>query len=178
VRLNVSVAPYTGEYHKDFNVIRTKVEGQAFIPVIGENSLVLALRAMYGLISDTNAQDVPASIRFYTGGGGSVRGYEYQSLGPRNDSNDPLGGASAVEVGAEARMRFNETWGLVAFLDGGMAYEDAAADITQDELRWGAGIGARIYTAIGPIRLDFAVPLNPRDDDDNFQIYFSIGQSF
>lgn len=178
VRLHVSAAPYTGEYHKNFNVLRAKVEGQAFIPVIGENSLVLALRAMYGLISDTNAQDVPASIRFYAGGGGSVRGYEYQSLGPRNDSNDPLGGASAVEAGAEARMRFNETWGMVAFIDGGMAYEDAAADITRDELRWGAGVGARIYTAIGPIRLDFAVPLNPRGDDDDFQIYFSIGQSF
>lgn len=178
VRLNVSVAPYTGEYHDDFTVVRAKVEGQAFIPVIGENSLVLALRAMYGLVSAASAQDVPASIRFYTGGGGSVRGYKYQSLGPRNKDNDPLGGASAVEVSAEARMRFDETWGMVAFLDGGMAYENAAADFGQNELRWGAGIGARIYTAIGPMRLDFAVPLNPRSDDDNFQVYFSIGQSF
>lgn len=178
VRLNVGVAPYTGQYREDFTVVRTRVEGQAFIPVIGENALVLALRGMYGLISDANAQDVPATLRYYAGGGGSVRGYEYQSLGPRNDSGDPLGGASAVELSAEARARFTDMWGLVAFIDGGMAYSDAAANFSEDDLRWGAGLGIRMYTAIGPVRLDFAVPLNPRDDDDNFQVYFSIGQSF
>lgn len=178
VRLNVAVAPYTGEYREDFTVVRTRIEGQAFLPVIGENALVLALRGMYGLISDANAQDVPATLRYYVGGGGSVRGYEYQSLGPRNDSRDPLGGASAVEFSAEARARFSDMWGLVAFLDGGMAYSDAAADFSEEDLRWGAGIGIRMYTAIGPVRLDFAVPLNPRHDDDNFQVYFSIGQSF
>ncbi|SBV98567.1 putative Outer membrane protein, OMP85 family [uncultured delta proteobacterium] len=177
-RLNLAVAPYTGQYHEDFTVVRTRVEAQAFLPVIGEDALVLALRGMYGMISDTNAQDVPASLRFYVGGGGSVRGYEYQSLGPRNDSKDPLGGASAVEFSAEARAKFDDTWGMVAFLDGGMAYADAAADFSEEELRWGAGLGLRFYTAIGPIRLDFAVPLNKRNDDDNFQIYFSIGQSF
>ncbi|MCC8195068.1 MAG: BamA/TamA family outer membrane protein [Deltaproteobacteria bacterium] len=178
IRLNVAVAPYTGEYHEDFTVVRSRFEAQAFVPVIGKDALVLALRGMYGMLSDTDAQDVPASLRFYVGGGGSVRGYEYQSLGPRNSSRDPLGGASAVELSAEARARFTETWGVVAFLDGGMAYADAAADFAEDDLRWGAGLGIRFYTAIGPIRLDFAVPLNKRDDDDNFQVYFSIGQSF
>ena len=177
-RLNLALAPYAGEYHKDFTVLRSRIEAQAFLPVIGKESLVLALRAMYGMISDTTAQDVPASIRFYAGGGGSVRGYEFQSLGPRNDSHDPLGGASAMEFSGEARIRFDETWGLVAFLDGGMAYEDAVANFNENELRWGAGIGLRVYTAIGPVRLDFAVPLNPRKDDSNYQIYFSIGQNF
>ena len=177
-RLNLALAPYTGEFHDKFSVLQTKVEGQAFLPVIGENSLVLAFRGMYGMIADTKAQDVPASLRFYTGGGGSVRGYAFQSLGPRNNSNDPLGGASVVEVSAEARARFNDTWGMVAFLDGGMAYEDAVADITSNSLRWGAGVGLRFHTAIGPVRLDLAVPLNKRADDDSMQIYFSIGQSF
>ena len=177
-RLNLAVAPYSGQFHDNFSVIQTRVEGQAFLPVIGENSLVLAFRGMYGMIADTKAQDVPASLRFYTGGGGSVRGYAFQSLGPRNDSNDPLGGASVVEVSAEARARFNDTWGMVAFLDGGMAYEDAVADITSNSLRWGAGVGLRFHTAIGPVRLDLAVPLNKRADDDSMQIYFSIGQSF
>ena len=45
-------------------------------------------------------------------------------------------------------------------------------------MRWGAGLGIRLYTAIGPVRFDVATPLNPRDDDDSIQIYFSIGQSF
>ncbi len=178
VRLNLAVAPYTGQYHEDFSVVRTQAQAEAFLPVIGENSLVLALRGMYGALSDTNAQDVPASLRFYAGGGGSVRGYEYQSLGPRNSSRDPLGGASVVELSTEARVRFTETWGVVAFLDGGMAYEDATPDFSENDLRWGAGVGVRFYTAIGPIRFDFAVPLNPRGSDDSFQVYFSIGQSF
>lgn len=177
-RLSLAAAPYTGEYHGNFTTVRGRVEAQSFLPLVGDNSLVLALRAMYGVISDTNAQDVPASLRFYTGGGGSVRGYEYQSLGPRNDSRDPLGGASAVELGAETRLRFNETWGMVAFIDGGMAYADATPDFNKDELRWGAGLGIRVYTAIGPIRLDVATPLNPRSDDDSIHVYFSIGQSF
>lgn len=176
-RANLSLAPYTGTYAEDFTVLRPRLDLQAFLPVMGDDTLVMAVRGMYGALAGADAQDVPASLRFYTGGGGSVRGYEYQSLGPRNDSRDPLGGSSAVELGAEARFRFTETWGMVAFLDGGMAYEDRTPDLSE-ELRWGAGLGIRFYTAIGPIRLDVATPLNPRKKDDSVQIYFSIGQSF
>ena len=176
-RARLALAPYTGEYTEDFTVIRGNLEGQAFLPVVGKDSLVLALRGMYGLLSGANAQEVPSSIRYYVGGGGSVRGYEYQSLGPRNDSRDPLGGSSAVEFSGEARVKFNETWGVVGFVDGGMAYDDTVPD-AGEELRWGAGVGLRFYTAIGPVRLDVATPLNPRKKDDSVQIYFSIGQSF
>ena len=105
-----------------------------------------------------------------------MRGYEYQSLGPRNYRDDPLGGSALTEVSIEPRWRFSETFGVVAFLDGGMAYEDV--DELGKDLRWGAGIGLRLYTPIGPVRLDVATPLNPRDDDDPVQIYLSIGQSF
>lgn len=177
VRAQVSLAPYVGEYNDPFSVLRTRLEAQAFVPLIGQDSLVMAFRGMYGLLTGADAPEVPASLRFYVGGGGSVRGYEYQSLGPRNTSRDPLGGASAMEFSTEARMKFNETWGLVAFIDGGMAYTDQTPDFSE-ELQWGAGVGVRLYTAIGPVRFDIATPLNPRKKDSDVQMYFSIGQSF
>jgi translocation and assembly module TamA len=175
-RAAISLSPYTGKYDGDFNVLRSRIDLQRFIPLVGEDTLVLALRGAVGSLSGADADEVPPSVRFYSGGGGSVRGFEFQSLGPRNDNDDPLGGSALTEVSVEPRLRFSETWGMVAFLDGGMAYDDAG-DLGTD-LRWGAGVGLRVYTAIGPVRLDVATPLNPRDDDDPLQFYISIGQSF
>ena len=170
-------APYTGRFHEDFNVIRTRLEGQAFIP-LGSERLVLALRALWGsLWGVDNSQVVPSALRFYSGGGGSVRGYDYQSVGPRNAKLDPLGGVSQVEVGAETRWRFTEDMGLVAFLDGGMVYENVDDKLFQDML-WGTGLGFRYYTAIGPVRADVAFPLQRREDDDAWQLYLSLGQRF
>ena len=176
-RLIMLAAPYTGTFHNDFNVVRTRVEGQYFLPM-GSDRLVMAMRGVWGsLWGANNSQDVPSSLRFYSGGGGSVRGYDYQSVGPRNDKRDPLGGVSQVEVGAEARWRFAESMGLVAFVDGGMVYEDVDDQLFQDML-WGAGLGFRYYTPIGPVRVDAAVPLDKRSGDSSWQLYISIGQSF
>ena len=177
VRVMMQVAPYTGTFHNDFNVVRTRLEGQAFIPV-GTDKFILALRGVWGsLWGADDSQDVPSSLRFYSGGGGSVRGYDYQSVGPRNEKRDPLGGVSQVEMGLETRWRFSETMGLVAFLDGGMVYENVDDKLFQDML-WGAGLGFRYYTPIGPVRLDVAAPLDRRPGDDAWQLYISIGQSF
>ena len=176
-RLIMLAAPYTGTFREDFNVVRTRVEGQAFLP-LGTDTLVLATRLVWGsLWGADNSQDVPNSLRFYSGGGGSVRGYDYQSIGPRNEKRDPLGGVSQVEVGAETRWRFSESMGLVAFLDGGMVYENVDDKLFQNML-WGAGMGFRYYTPIGPARVDVAFPLDRRPDDDAWQLYISLGQSF
>lgn len=176
-RLLFFTTPYTGAYDGGFSILRSRLEGQAFFPLLGDDSLVLALRGVVGVISGASSDTVPPSVRLYSGGGGSVRGYEYQSLGPRNADNDPLGGGSLIETSAEARWKLSPEWGLVAFVDGGTVYEDVFAD-TGEIMRWGAGVGARYYTAIGPVRFDVATPLNPRDDDNTLQFYISIGQSF
>lgn len=176
-RLIMATAPYTGTFHSNFNVVRTRFEGQYFQP-LGTERFVLASRAVWGsLWGADNSQEVPSSIRFYSGGGGSVRGYDFQSVGPRNDKREPLGGVSQVEVGTEARWRFSETMGLVAFADGGMVYESVSDQLFQNML-WGAGLGFRYYTAIGPVRVDAAVPLDRRSGDSPWQLYISIGQSF
>ncbi len=176
-RVLTSVTPYTGTYNTDFEVLRTRLDAQAFLPLVGRDTLILALRGAYGSLWGADAQDVPPTVRFYSGGGGSVRGYEYQSLGPRDDDDKPLGGTSLVEVSGETRWKITPEWGVVAFVDGGMAYADAVRNFGGD-LRWGAGLGLRYYTAIGPLRFDLATPLTPREDDASLQFYISIGQSF
>jgi translocation and assembly module TamA len=124
-----------------------------------------------------DVEDIPASRRLYAGGGGSVRGYAYQSVGPLDANNKPTGGRSLVEMSVEARIRITDSIGIVPFVDGGSASEDAWP--STDSLQWAAGIGLRYYTPIGPLRLDVATPLNRRPGiDDSFAFYISLGQAF
>ena len=76
-----------------------------------------------------------------------------------------------------ARRMTVSTSGIVPFIDGGNVYDSPTLDFSE-ELRWGAGIGARYYTPFGPLRVDVAVPLNKRPGDSSWQLYISIGQAF
>jgi translocation and assembly module TamA len=105
-----------------------------------------------------------------------VRGYTYQSIGPRDAANRPLGGASLVEASVEWRQRLTRSWGVAAFLDAGSVGEEAKPDF--GGLHAGTGLGVRYLTAIGPIRLDVGVPLNRQKDDPSFAIYIGFGQAF
>ncbi|MDO9489337.1 MAG: BamA/TamA family outer membrane protein, partial [Sphingomonadaceae bacterium] len=102
----------------------------------------------------------------------------FQDIGPRDAEGDPLGGKAIVEMSAEARFRFSafgHEVGLVPFVDAGNVYPNGPS---VSGLRYGAGIGARYYSAFGPIRFDVATPLNPRSGDPSVAIYVSIGQAF
>ncbi len=137
----------------------------------------LAARYSVGTITGESVENIPADERFYVGGGGSVRGYPYQSLS-KLDDDDPEGGASFQQINTELRIRFLENWGLATFVGGGFAFEEATPRINQ-ALLWGAGFGIRYYTAFAPFRMDIAFPLNKRENyDDDFQLYISIGQAF
>src|SRR3546814_10947023 len=98
-------------------------------------------------------------------------------LGPLDASGDPLGGRSQIGLGTELRARVTEDFGGVIFVEGGNVYEDPVPDF-DEEILWGAGFGLRYYTGLGPIRLDLAFPINPRHEDDFFQLYVSLGQAF
>jgi translocation and assembly module TamA len=177
-RVMFSVAPYAGRYEGDFNAVRTRVDAFTYLPLAGKDTLVLALHGGAGAVFGADSGEVPPAVRFYGGGGGSVRGYDYQSLGPRNNRKDPLGGSSVLEVSVDPRWKITESLGLVAFVDGGMVYDNTPDFEFGKGMRWGAGLGFRFYTAIGPLRFDVATPLTPRKDDDFLQFYISIGQSF
>jgi len=141
-----------------------------------EAQTVLAGRVRVGSILGGAVSAIPAARRFYAGGGGSVRGYAYQAIGPRLADNTPQGGASLLETSFEVRHKINQQWGAVAFVDAGAVspYRTPSAG----DFSVGAGFGVRYDLGLGPIRADIAFPLDKRQGDPAFQIYISIGQSF
>ncbi len=176
-RLQVFTTPYVATVDAFLPFVVADVSASTYHSLDDAGRFVAALRGRIGSVVGASADDIPTSKRFYAGGGGSVRGYEYQSLGPLDASGDPLGGLSVAEINAELRIRVTEDIGLVPFLDGGIVSEDAVPGI-DGNIQWAAGLGLRYYTAIGPIRLDVAFPLNPRPRDDAFGFYISVGQAF
>ena len=141
--------------------------------------VVLAGRLRLASIPGASLSDIAPSRRLYAGGGGSVRGYGYREIGPRNSEGDPSGGRSLTEMSLEARIRtplLDGALGVVPFIDAGTVGSDAMPGF--DEIKYGAGIGARYHSSFGPIRLDVAVPLNPGPNDSWVAVYVALGQAF
>ncbi|PKP83492.1 MAG: hypothetical protein CVT79_01435 [Alphaproteobacteria bacterium HGW-Alphaproteobacteria-18] len=151
---------------------RMQISGATYRKIADD--LVAAVRAEYGAFSGSNA--VPTDRLFFAGGGGTVRGYEYQSLSPTDSFGEFLGGRGLFSASAELRWRRSERFGYAAFVDVGAASEDAGSVF--GESKASAGLGIRYYPGFGPIRFDIATPLNKRDGDAPLQIYVSIGQAF
>ncbi len=172
-RLRVNLSPETSVQGAVRPYVRAMVEGTFYYPV--SSSIVIAGRAKAGTIQGVARDDLAPSRRYYGGGGGSVRGYGYQRLGPFDPKGDPVGGRSLNEFALEARYRFGD-FGIVPFVDAGNSYESTTPDLSS--LRYGAGIGGRFYTSFGPMRVDIATPLNPREGDGKVALYISIGQAF
>lgn len=170
-------APVTGYYQGDFTGFSAKVSASAYYALFEDRKLVLAGRMALGSFYGADLDNIPPSLRFYAGGGGSVRGYAYQAIGPKDKYGDPLGGRSFQEINLEVRYRITERIGIVPFIDGGMIYEKACPEFFSD-LQWAVGLGLRYYTPIGPLRFDVAVPLEKKEDDRGYQFYISIGQAF
>jgi len=145
---------------------------------IGENT-VLAGRVRLASIPGAGVDAIAPSRRLYAGGGGSVRGYGYREIGPRNDQGDPAGGRSVVELSAEARIGTGFMDGAVSvvpFIDAGAVGEDPVPDFSS--IKFGAGLGLRYETGFGPLRLDVAFPLNPGPNDNWIAVYVALGQAF
>jgi translocation and assembly module TamA len=154
--------------------VRMLAETSGYYPVMGKK-LVLAGRARVGSIVGAARDDIAPSRRLYSGGGGSVRGFGYQQLGPKDVDNNPIGGRSLTEFAVEARYRFGN-YGIVPFFDGGRVGESSTPSIKG--MRYGVGIGARYYTNFGPFRLDVATPLGRKKGESKVGVYISIGQAF
>jgi translocation and assembly module TamA len=167
---------------------------------------VLALRALGGSALGANqvnetvgdqlfgVPDMPPDQRFYAGGSGTVRGYRYQSVGPEFPDGNPVGGVTMAAFNAEFRQRIGTSFGAVVFVDAGQVSQSrnplssvfhgsrcsAASGLQSATACWaiGVGAGARYYTPIGALRLDFAVPTFRRSNDDKFELYIGLGQAF
>ncbi len=165
---------------EDENLVYLKAQAQfsTYFPlnVFGDN--VIATRLHLGSIIGGGVPAVPASDRFYAGGGGSVRGYEYQTVGPHYPDNTPVGGLSLVEASVEFRHPFTNTIGGVLFVDSGTVSEQVQPDFRHTLTA--VGVGLRYNLGFAPIRADIAFPLQQANgaSQQSFQVYLSIGQSF
>ena len=153
-----------------------QLAGSTYLDVFNDGRSILALRGLVGQVAGAGIFAVPADQRFYAGGSATVRGYRYQTLGPQFPDRIPSGG-NAISTGTvELRQRILSSYGVVGFMDVGQVSANGAP--FAGNWHAGAGVGARYYTPIGPIRLDFAVPLNKLPGGDTFEVYIGIGQAF
>ncbi|WP_232831506.1 autotransporter assembly complex protein TamA [Pseudogemmobacter bohemicus] len=141
-----------------------------------DKKYTIAARIQGGAIVGSDLLETPRDDLFFSGGGGTVRGQPYRSLGvdiPDGSGGTYLiGGTEFAAASLELRARFGESWGGVAFIDAG--YVGADGD---SESHAGAGIGVRYETGFGPIRFDIAAPVSGKSGD-GVQIYIGLGQAF
>ena len=157
--------PFLGS---DGSFLQLIPQGDAMVPL--GNGFSLLLRGQAGVtLQNEPLQSLPPSLRFFAGGDNNLRGYSYQSLGPKNPSGKVVGGKNLLVGTLEFEKAFYPSWGLAAFYDAGNAFDD----FSQFQLKQDAGLGLRIYTPVGPIRLDLARQLG--ETDNQYRVSFSIG---
>ena len=137
---------------------------------------VIAVRATVGSVQGASTFQLPPDQRLYAGGSSTIRGFKYQGVGPQFPDGNPVGGTSLDAATFEFRQRLFRSFGAAAFVDAGQVASNSAP--FEGRLRVGAGVGARYYTPIGPIRLDFAIPLNKPAGGDSFELYVGLGETF
>lgn len=156
---------------------RLFLDGRAFFGFGEERRSRIALRAQAGAVVGADITDIPPDFLFYSGGAGTVRGQEYQSLGATQLGLDS-GGRTFLGLSTEFRQDIGETnFGLVAFADAGFVGADDFSGSNGDT-HAGAGLGVRYNTPFGPIRVDLATPLTGDGVGEDIFIYIGIGQSF
>jgi len=176
-RLSGRLAPEISAHGGRFTYARAQLDASAYRPL--SDRVVAAGRLRVGTIIGAGVYDIAPSRRFYSGGGGSVRGYGYQRLGPQDIEGDPIGGRGLAEFALEARIRlsrFGGNFGIVPFIDGGSLSPDLLPSLK--DWRFAAGLGLRYYSSFGPIRIDVGVPLNRQKGDGLVAVAVSLGQAF
>jgi translocation and assembly module TamA len=138
------------------------------LTTLGQNHRFLGRVQFGGSATNGYQQNIPPSLRFFAGGDQSVRGYDYQSLSPKNNQGDRIGGRYLVAGSAEYQYSIAEKWRLATFIDQGNSFNS----LELPSLKTGVGIGVRWVSPVGPLRLDLARAL---DDDGGFRLHFSMG---
>ncbi|MXO66486.1 BamA/TamA family outer membrane protein [Altererythrobacter endophyticus] len=177
-RLSTRLSPEISRHNGSQSIyLRSQIEGTYYQSM--SDRIVLAARAKLGSIRGSSITNIAPSRRFYAGGGGSVRGYGYQAIGPSDSEGDPSGGRSLVEFSLEARIGtgfFDGALSVVPFVDAGAV--DSSQTPTFSDIKVGAGLGIRYNTGFGPIRVDVGTPINPGPNDAPIGVYVAFGQAF
>lgn len=165
-QLNFSIASAPETWISDVMFLQTTASGKLITPLPWPGRLIS--RANLGATLTDDFHRLPPTYRFYAGGTETIRGYEYKKLGPSDDDGNIIGGKMLSVFSIEYEHFINDTWGVAAFIDSGNAYNP-----DNIEIKTGIGLGLRWLSPIGPLRLDFAVPLN--ETDSSFQFHFAAG---
>jgi translocation and assembly module TamA len=176
-RFSLQITPYYEVMGPPISFVKTVASYKLYETILKNPFTVFATNFRIGIINGTGRQDIAADERFYAGGGGSIRGYFYQRVGPLTNAT-PIGGKALMEISTELRLKISTDFGIAAFLDGGTAFSDNFFP-SGERLHWGTGLGIRYYTPVGPLRLDVGFPIKKRlGIDKSYQIYLSLGQAF
>ena len=176
IRATGSLDAYPEGLGSTLNLVKARFAGSTYYALDEDANYVLAGRLAAGAMGGAALAAIPSEQRFYSGGGGSVRGFTYGTISPLL-FGQITGGRSLLEGAAEIRVKITQTIGIVPFIDAGGAFRSSIPHFN-DYVGIGAGLGLRYLTAIGPIRLDVATPVNRRSGDSPIAIYVSIGQAF
>lgn len=173
---NLQIVPFVGFGGTD-NGVRMLGDGRVYRSFGADDRVTLAARGQFGAVLGAEAGTIPSSYLFYSGGGGTVRGQAYQSLGVDLGGGNEIGGVTFAGAQLEARVGVTDNIGVVGFYDAGFVGADEFA-LTGGDWHAGAGLGLRYDTGIGPIRLDVAVPTTGARAGETVEVYIGIGQSF
>ena len=172
--LNGTLIPFIG-LKGGANGLQLNLDGRAYRSLGRDNRLVLAGRLQGGSVIGPELEQVAPTLLFFSGGAGTVRGQQFQSLGIPVGTNT-AGGRSFLAASAELRGRLNDRLWLVGFYDAGLVGRNELPS-SNSESHAGYGLGVRYdVTGIGPLRLDLAVPAG--DGLSDLQFYIGIGQAF
>ncbi len=165
-RLNFDVRGASDSLGSDTSFLQLQMKAR-LIHEFGEKNRILARTTLATTIKDA-LSELPASVRYFAGGDRSIRGYDFESLGPTNDAGEVIGGSYLIEASVEVDHLFREKWAIAAFVDSGSAFSGSEFDLST-----GAGIGLRWYSPVGPIRIDVAHPFD--DPDTDVKLHISLG---
>ena len=128
----------------------------------------LLVRADVGATVKESLDELPATVRFFAGGDTSVRGYDFETIGPVDDEGSVIGGSHQVVLSLEADWEVRDKWAVAVFVDSGSAFNGKDIDMST-----GIGLGLRWYSPVGPIRIDIAHPLD--DPDNDYRFHLTLG---
>ncbi|MFH1379938.1 MAG: autotransporter assembly complex family protein [bacterium] len=164
-KLNLELKSTDRFLGSDISFFQSTLNGKYFNSLFNEQRFIIRLES--GVTKTSQFDELPASLRFFAGGDNSIRGYGYKTLGPKDSSGDVIGGRYLMAGSVEYEIKLIQTMSAACFYDIGNAFEEIT-----NEFKKGAGIGLRWRSPVGPIRLDFAYPIN--DKDKSLRIHISM----
>lgn len=165
-RLAFDLRGATDALISDTNFLQLLVTGKWLTSLNPKTRLIL--RGKAGATVKDALSELPVSVRYFAGGDHSVRGYDFKDLGPLDENGDVIGGGYLLEGTLEVDRLIRGNWAVAAFVDSGSAFNNLEPDFST-----GVGFGVRWYSPVGPVRLDFAFPLD--DPDRNFRLHIVLG---